>query len=315
MCEIDILTPFFENINSWCKLTVLVMLSSESWQQKMSCQADLSEHVFELLRPTRPGYFSFCQLLDNLCGTIQVFEWLHGIDFDPFRQFFKIQWRSQRFLYDKTRSPIFFSVNSLFHMERDSRCEYNGDDSTPEDDEFEGTIIEIAAQLGWHHLTILAFLIDHGSGLFNLSAVLHLFSGMWSPIATFSRETLYPGVQGPFPDENVVLRKLLRLGADPDLTLYRLTPLQIATAWSDDAKVRILLEYGADPHMIGSVDGYSWSYESFMLYCNKRILPLYNIRPLEICRSALGDRAGCWWLWWETRTDRSIEGILLSYDI
>ncbi|KAH6999283.1 hypothetical protein EDB80DRAFT_724551 [Ilyonectria destructans] len=317
--EIDVRRLLSEDIRTWCMGTILLLLSSEIWQRKIACSAQLRELAFELLRPSRPGYSNFCELLRHLSYD-EMFI-VTPIDIDIYHQFFDVQWQlvdgceeaaillnilhfhqfplAEALLRRNENSDILLCRLSL-RVGIDLRDSHNGDWQVTKDEfDLNGTIVEVVAQLGWHHLNALSFLLDYGAGSFDPSGILHLCSGMWSSFITNSRDNTPANIQGPWPDENGVLRRLLCLEADPNLTGHRLTPLQVAAAWSDDAKVKILLEHGADPKKVGSEDGISWSDGSVMDRCNQGVLHLYDVEPLEIGRRFQGRP------WWDSDYDGS----------
>ncbi|KAK3689399.1 hypothetical protein B0T22DRAFT_513785 [Podospora appendiculata] len=110
------------------------------------------------------------------------------------------------------------------------------------------------------------------------------FSGLWSPFGTTDRkEWNLPGWEG----EQSILSKLLTLKADPNLEGYCLTPLQIATACSDEAKVRLLLGYGADAMKTGKANGITWREKSLIGRHSRGgnfLSSFSEVKPLDICR-------------------------------
>ena len=132
---------------------------------------------------------------------------------------------------------------------------------------FDGSIIEIFAQLVISSAFPLMLLLEYGAGLFDCSKVLLLYIG--SHLHDFEGTGYCP------------LRKLLELGADPNSRGSRITPLQIAVVLWDLDGVRTLLNAGADPNGIGSSGGIAWEDGTFM----SRFNHLEGASALHICRN------------------------------
>ena len=292
-----------ENITYWCTVTAILFLSSEPWQQRLSRHAHLRELVFELLRPSRSGYLSFrarllgpkpeSSRLGRSTALFDQIEWLSVNGCEKSVVLLRLlhfhQFSLAEALIRTKNSNLFFSKVSLRSRVSLKSVGTGQLYLSAGMYDLSGTIVEVAAQLGWYPHSVLAFLIEHGSGLFDPSKILHLYFGNWSAGSVIHNMRAYRYTDlSIFMDveDDDVLKTLLRLGADPDLTGYRLTPLQIATELQDDVTVGILLEHGADPFKVGSENGISWSIGSVMHLINPELLNLYGVAPLEICRRA-----------------------------
>lgn len=111
----------------------------------------------------------------------------------------------------------------------------------------DGTILEIFAQISAVFKHEFNLLLDHGAKLFDPSVILLSFvaapiQGIWH-----RREDM--------SEWQDLTKKLLNLGADPNLPAFRATPLQIALYSADVAVVRYLLEAGADANATGNENG------------------------------------------------------------
>ncbi|KAK3366110.1 hypothetical protein B0T24DRAFT_560333 [Lasiosphaeria ovina] len=271
------------HIDSWYKLTAMSILENTAWTEMILCDHDICELVFELFRPTRPGYANFCQafrpfvdepwaytqwepMQDNCEKSAILLNLLwHGNYRGPIFRF------AEAYIQRNPDRDIFLNQISV----RKAEFPFTGEDSTIA---LKGTVVEIVAQLKPTHSDDLSFLLDHATGLLDPTKILHIVSGMWFPISNWDQYI-----------KRGVLAKLVSLGADLNLEAYRLTPLQIATTWRDKHLVVFLLENGADPNRAGNVDGITWSDGSLMARYNPGIAQLYTFKPLEICRLRLGD--------------------------
>jgi hypothetical protein len=163
------------------------------------------------------------------------------------------------------------------------------------DYDFDGTIIEVFAQMEEVQPRIFQLLLDCGSGLFDPSKVLLFYIG--------SHRDCDCGKHCP-------LERLLQLGADPNLKGYLLTSLQIAVVSRDFEGARRLLEAGADPNDTGDSNGITWENNTLMGQFNH----LRNASPLHVNRNF-----ECTWkaeTQEEKRTEEDkhrIEAMLLDY--
>ena len=132
----------------------------------------------------------------------------------------------------------------------------------------DGSIIEVYAQLTNPDAPPFKLLLDYAAGLFDSSKILLLH------IARHNHKLEY-GCRGDCP-----LRRLLKLGADPNSRNSRITPLQIAVISGDLDGVSILLDAGADPNDTGSSEGTVWEDGMLMSLFNH----LHGASALHICR-------------------------------
>ena len=115
---------------------------------------------------------------------------------------------------------------------------------------FDGSIIEVFAQLAFENCCSFELLLDHGNGLFDCSKVLVLYIGAHN--CKFDCRRGCP------------LVRLLKLEADPNSRGSRITPLQIAVATRDVAGVKTLLKAGADVNDTGCAGGTVWEERTMM---------------------------------------------------
>ena len=158
---------------------------------------------------------------------------------------------------------------------------------------FDGSIIEIFAQLAFEASDIFRLLLEHGTGLFDPSAILLLSVGCHecNPNSDCSKYCL--------------VERLLKLGADPNMTGCWVTPLQIAVKRYDLKAITSLLKAGADPNPIEQSNGVAWARGTSM----SRFNGLWGASPLYICRQF--DHSG---LLGEVKMElEQIEAILLQY--
>ncbi len=81
---------------------------------------------------------------------------------------------------------------------------------------FEGSVIELAAQINRGKKFNFRLLLELGAGSFDPSRILLFFVGSYNHTACHNHV------------EECLITKLLDLGADPNSNGYRVTPLQIA---------------------------------------------------------------------------------------
>ena len=115
----------------------------------------------------------------------------------------------------------------------------------------DGTILEILAQLSTEFQHEFNFLLDHGDGLFDPSVILLYFVAAPIQRPFFRRRE-------DISEWQELTKKLLSLGADPNMSAFRATPLQIALYSADVVVVRYLLEAGADAYATGNQNGLWW---------------------------------------------------------
>ena len=168
---------------------------------------------------------------------------------------------------------------------------------------FEGSFIEVFAQMVLESRDAFNLLIEVGAGLFDPSSALLLSIGGHDHSG---ERDIYGWAFGC--QDFCLVQRLLDLGADPNLGGYRVTPLQIATATSDFDGVERLLKAGALPNNTGSPDGVIWEMDSIMypLSC------LHGASPLKICRDFPRFFGNQYWEK-EAETRKKIEELLLHH--
>ena len=221
-----------ENITFWCAATAILFLSSEPWQHRLSCQAHLRELVFELLRPSRPGYLSFSLiwkriLHSQMFGLISPIIPSHVIQ--SMALFSQIKWLSANgceesvlllsllhFHHSPLAEALIRTKNSNVFLSKVSLRSRVSIKTVGTEQlylsagtyDLSGTIVEVAAQLGQCPDSVLSFLIKQGSGLFDPSKILYLYFGNWSADVMISDALAYPyaalnaGARLRLPTEN-----------------------------------------------------------------------------------------------------------------
>ena len=135
---------------------------------------------------------------------------------------------------------------------------------------FDGTIVEFVAQTAFGKLGELKLLLEHGVRLYDPSRILLFYIG-----------NHYHSSNGNGHDEcseYCPVERLLELGADPNMTEYQITPLQIAVALWDLEGVDRLLRAGADLNNIGDAGEALFEEGTFMARFNG----LHNASSLYI---------------------------------
>ena len=133
---------------------------------------------------------------------------------------------------------------------------------------FDGSIVEVFAQSAFEASHIFRLLLEHGTGLFDPSVILLLFIGC---------HQCHPNHNC---SSDCMVKRLLELGADPNMNGCWATPLQIAVHCRDFIAISILLEAGADPNPIPKSDVNAWEPLTLM----SRFNLLHGASPLYIHR-------------------------------
>ncbi|KAG7409461.1 Vegetative incompatibility protein HET-E-1 [Fusarium oxysporum f. sp. rapae] len=169
--------------------------------------------------------------------------------------------------------------------------------------EFDGPLVEVMVQFLPQETEHFHSLLANHNGLYNPSTTLIYFIGhhRYDPLdddLMYNRPHFCP------------LRHLLEVGAQPNLSGYPLTPLQIAVAARNLEGVRLLLHFRADPNCIGDPLSNAWPANSLIA----EFKGFYGMSPLRICRSGgwmslAGDLGG------ESMTSsmETIQYLLLAY--
>ncbi|KAF4493504.1 Vegetative incompatibility HET-E-1 [Fusarium agapanthi] len=139
--------------------------------------------------------------------------------------------------------------------------------------EFDGLIMDVVVQLFSSDSEHLQSLLVNYTGLYNPStALIYYISRHRSQSRSdvvYDRPYFCP------------LRHLLQVGAQPNLSGYPITPLQIAVACRNLEAVRLLLHFRADPNYVGDPLCSAWLANSLMASFER----FHGMSPLRICRS------------------------------
>ena len=167
---------------------------------------------------------------------------------------------------------------------------------------FQGTVVELFAQLAMKWEVPIHILLGLEPGYFDPSAILLYYIG--------SHVTACMDCQGVHGQIfGCLVSRLLELGATPTSLGYLVGPLQIATATWDFDGVLMLLKAGADPNDAGDRGGIEWEAGTMMSIFNY----LRNSCPLQILENFPDHPVGySYWLR-EKETARKIKDLLLHY--
>jgi hypothetical protein len=286
----DVFDAIEEDFKVYCVVSALILL--QKWPLEISQQDTLCTLAIDLLDPSKPHF----QILNATVRHIEASTGLFS-NRDWFRedQFWNVMWDpypndtdavhllnllllahlsseclafAKKFLQGKDTKD-FLQTRLTFTMD----VWFVVSDHDMENYIFDGSIIEVFAQLSFEWADIFELLLEYGTGLFDPSRVLLLFIGRH-----------YLGLEKPyygyFTAERL-LERLLELGADPNMIGYQVTPLQIAVVSWDFESTSTLLKAGADPNDTGYSDGIFWEKDSLM----SRFNHLHNASPLYICRN------------------------------
>ena len=277
----------YSNFSDYCMISGI--LSLYKWPELVCRQKELQKLVVDFLDPSKPHFET---------TVMRTFSLNHGTHFFPFKparmysesKFWDVEWDSQvgtdaRHLYLLLLlyewREVYEPLVRSFVQENDHKrllqsrltfwkwgevyplCRRAVD---PEVLISDGSIFEIFAQRYSRHVHLIPFLTEIGTELFDPTVALllsisgHDHEGDCSTICAVQR--------------------LLELGANPNLTGYIVTPLQIATYRMDFEGASILLENGAHSSSTGCIDGVVWEKDTIMSYLNH----LHGASPLRIIR-------------------------------
>jgi hypothetical protein len=167
---------------------------------------------------------------------------------------------SKRFLQEKYLKDIFqcrLSFSASFGLSF-TQCQFSED-----------TILEVFAQLAYDRVDEFKLLLEYGTGLFDPSQILLLYTG------NHCHEIHCDG------HEYCLMERLLEYEADPNVKGYQVTPLQITAANGDFQSVHTLLKAGADANSTCDCNGIIGKEDTYM----NRFNLLHSASPLHICRS------------------------------
>ena len=275
------LGPVKGYFTTYCMISALYAL--RRWSTRISRHDKLSKLAIVLLDPSK-AHFHSLELAAPHVERLKSNPW--G---DERGQFWNLIWQSEaantdaahllnilllawekpaeclsiaeKFLQSKNKKD-FLTTRLTFSM-----AEYLFDDVC----RFDGSIIEVFAQSAFERSDILRLLLEHGTGLFDPSAILLLSIG-FHQCDPHSESSNY-----------CLVERLLQLGADPNMTGCWVTPLQIAVKCYDLEAVTSLLEAGANPNPIKQSNGVAWQHGTSM----SRFNGLHGSSPLYICRELL----------------------------
>ena len=110
---------------------------------------------------------------------------------------------------------------------------FDGDEKSVK---LEGSLSEVLIDLGITHESTIEVLLDYDQG----------FSDSSNLLQKYLRQIHFDGAH--------LVERLLRNGADPNISNHLLTPLQLAAVFRDNDIIKILLKAGANPNGTGDVD-------------------------------------------------------------
>lgn len=306
------------DFNAYCVVSAL--LSITKWPSEISQHNVLCTLAIDLLDPSKPNF----QLLSATARHFSNEFPEYDFEFDA--PFWQIEWNSDPGDNDAVHflNISIISIHSCKYWESEclalarkflqGKDSYNflqtrlnfsarfwnmlssQDGGGGIDIYFDGSIIEFFAQKASQNQMTFKLLLEYGTGLFDPSRILLFFIGHHD--------------HGFFDccDEYCMVKRLLKLGADPNETEYRVTPLQIAVISGDSEGVGLLMKAGADPNDSGNTNGIIWRDKTPM----HQFSYLHGYSPLHICRffDFNGDD-------WPPEKDipirQNIEAILLQY--
>ena len=308
-----------EEFSTYCVTSLFYSI----WDGARSLTANdgLRDLALTLVNPTRPHFAKLQAGLQKLNGESLLIE-LYS-EGDLRRMFWDIEWYSpvdnDHAIYVLNALMLFDSCDSHFvsRVMRDVDTSellstrftfmaksYSSFSNETETFLFDGSLIEIVAQLGFGEEVFL-WLLEHATGYFDPSTILALCIGMHHPhkCGLSSSGEITRDCHDACP-----LKALLKLGADPNAVVYKVTPLQIAVECTDIAAVKSLLLAGADPNVNGNQRGLFFRHNTIL----KPLNSLLGYSPLSICRRAskLEKLPGQW----RDKHRRKVEELLLHYD-
>ena len=282
----DVVEAVGGDFKVYCVVSALLLL--HEWPREISQQDTLCTLAIGLLDPSKPHF----QILNDVAWHIEVsMNFFSDRDWFGEGHFWNVLWNpypsdsdavhllnllhlahlssgclalAKKFLQGK-ETKDFLQTRLTFTKEVWDVVS----ESDTEDYIFDGSIIEVFAQLAFYWADVFKLLLEYGTGLFDPSRVLLLFIGSHD-------HNLKEDCDGYCPAE-----RLLELGADPNVIGHQVTPLQIAVVSWDFESVSMLLKAGADPNDTGKGDGVFWEKGTLM----SRFNHLHNASPLYICRN------------------------------
>ena len=305
----DVIEAVDSRFNTYCVISAL--LSLYEFPSQICRHSTLKALAIDLLDPSKPHF----SIMEAAALAIERATPLFAVkDIFDEAYFWAVDWRPDtdpelKHLYNLlllTESCREFlplaktflqgkDLKSLLQAQLCFSREVWFDDST-DSYELKGSLIEVFAQLAVCSDIAFKLLVEVGAGLFDPSIALLLYIRSHLHTEQYVCRDFCP------------LQQLLKLGADPNLSGYRITPLQIATFCSDYDGVEMLLEAGAMPNDTGSADGFIWPEDSVMHDLNQ----LHGTSPLRICRD-VANTSRSYWIEPEANVRKKIEPLLLYH--
>ena len=272
-------------LNFYCVVSALLSLHQSP--DRICQEHTLKALAIDLLDPSMPHFATMetaARAINDATPLFSVLRYAEGASF------WTIEWHPETkteliHLYNllalTSSNEKFSSLVKTFLQEKDLKSLFQAqvcystevwlsyDRYEPITCTFKGSLLEVFAQPVLRPVEPFKLLVEVGAGLFNASIALLFFIGG-------HRHSSPRDCKGFCP-----LRRLLDLGADPNLRGYRVTPLQIATVCRDCDGVEMLLKAGALPNDTGSPDGVLWEEDSVLRHYNY----LHGTSPLKICRT------------------------------
>lgn len=243
----------------YCTVSSIILL--RLWGHQICRNDDLVALACDLLDPLKPHY----EDLKLVVGEFYHFRGIPG-DFEPYDAFWMLKWHelpvinhavtllNLLFTDKSTGLAKAFLKNTNAKAVLGSQLDldivvYQPPISYPEF-HFQGSIVELCAQLRMRFLVFINFLLDFKVECLDLSKVLLSFAGRHMHEIDCENTCL--------------LLRLLQLGAAPTMAGYRISPLQMAVAAWDFEGVKLLLEAGADANDTGDEDGIGWGEDTML---------------------------------------------------
>ena len=286
----DLLDVINWGFNCYCVVFALLLLWMR--QRELSQQDTLCALAIDLLNPSKPHF----QILGGAMWQVEIYTyWFTDRNWYAEGQLCDVKWDKRSgeteaanlynlyFLAESSNDRL--PLLEKFLREKDTkdllrtrlkfskRIEFVvSDHGYSEVYHFDGYIIEVSAQLAFEtRVGFIGFmlLMECGTGLFDPTNILLLFIGCHNHELTSCYEVPCP------------LVRLLELGANPNMKIHRVTPLQIAVVSWDFEGVTMLLKAGADPNDTGNINGVCWEKGTLM----RRFNHLHSVSPLRIHRT------------------------------
>lgn len=291
-----------DNINSddiWCMITESFSIHclvfafsylrdppSEIYHQDATF--DLAIDILDASKPSFEDMMRFMRFCQRIGGIFSVPE-----GYEPMNRLFDIEWESlpQETAASQLLHLLYLSANPLqprpsvpplvakflgrediktilqTRIQFSSRETYHNPQEEDRHVKFDGTIIEIAAQLAHLHKEAFELLLDH-SRAYNPSNILVQYVGSHQ----------HKDDSKNCREEFCSLVQLLEQGADPSSPRSYVTPLQIAVARRDLQAVNTLLDAGANVNAVGDTASPCWGEKTWM----ERFNQFAGVHPLKI---------------------------------